>query len=351
MICDGDVNRVENFHRINIENSDWIIPNRYTKLARLGDGAFGAVCSAFDSTTQSRVAIKKLYLPFYTPEHAKRTLREMRLLKHFSFENVISMLDTFSPDQSLEGFRDVYFVTQYMEMDLQKVIAKCSLEDSHVKYITLQILRALKYIHSAGVIHRDLTPKNIAINLAETEIRILDFGLAREKGEQMTGYVTTRWYRAPEIMLNWCHYSNSVDIWSCGCIMAELFIRKPLFPGNCAVSLLRRIMEVCGTPTSDFMNRIESTDAKSFIEQEPHCRNRKLSDEFPEISPLASDLIHKMLEWDPSIRITADEALKHPYLEEFWDTTDVPTVAPFANHVGEDNISLQNLKKLVWDLL
>ena len=122
-------------------------------------------------------------------------------------------------------------VTPLMDLDLGNIIKIQKLTDDQVKFIVYQIMRGLKYIHSAGIIHRDLKPSNLAVN-EDCDLKILDFGLARPTDAEMTGYVATRWYRAPEIMLNWMHYSQTVDIWSVGCIMAELLTGRPLFPGD-----------------------------------------------------------------------------------------------------------------------
>lgn len=130
------------------------------------------------------------------------------------------------------------------------------------QFLVYQLLRGLKYIHSAGIIHRDLKPSNIAVN-EDCELRILDFGLARPTESEMTGYVATRWYRAPEIMLNWMHYNQTVDIWSCGCIMAELLTGRTLFPGSDHIHQLNLIMEILGTPNDDFMKKISSESVRS----------------------------------------------------------------------------------------
>ncbi|RXG57190.1 Mitogen-activated protein kinase 14B [Armadillidium vulgare] len=124
-----------------------------------------------------------------------------------------------------------YLVTPLMGADLNNIVKTQKLTDDHVQFLVYQVLRGLKYIHSAGIIHRDLKPSNIAVN-EDCELKILDFGLARPTESEMTGYVATRWYRAPEIMLNWMHYNQTVDIWSVGCIMAELLTGRTLFPGQ-----------------------------------------------------------------------------------------------------------------------
>lgn len=264
------------------------VPERYQLLQPIGSGAYGLVwwvlteilswltmdfennsyvkenpralwlhsiinfhSSALDAITNTKVAIKKLNRPFQTATHAKRTFRELRLLKHMNHENIIGLLDTFYHGTTLEAFQQIYLVTHLMGADLNNIIRTQRLTDDHVQFLVYQMLRGLKYIHSAGVIHRDLKPSNLAVN-EDCELRILDFGLARPAESEMTGYVATRWYRAPEIMLSktsktiawgtflrniwsildWMHYNMTVDVWSVGCIMAELLTGRTLFPGS-----------------------------------------------------------------------------------------------------------------------
>ena len=160
-----------------------------------------------------------------------RTYREIKLLKYLDHENVLSLLDCFTPVEEFDEFSDVYIVTQLMSFNLENVILAQKLSDDQVKYFTYQLLSGLTYCHSAGIIHRDLKPENIGIN-KDCHLRILDFGLARPTEPEMTGYVVTRWYRAPEIILHWTRYNQTVDVWSVGCIMAEMLTQEPLFPGR-----------------------------------------------------------------------------------------------------------------------
>ncbi|NWW04283.1 MK14 kinase, partial [Oreocharis arfaki] len=186
--------------------------------------------SAFDTKNGLRVAVKKLSRPFQSIIHAKRTYRELRLLKHMKHENVSwGRGDCFTAH--VFDFVHRYLVTHLMGADLNNIVKCQKLTDDHVQFLIYQILRGLKYIHSADIIHRDLKPSNLAVN-EDCELKILDFGLARHTDDEMTGYVATRWYRAPEIMLNWMHYNQTVDIWSVGCIMAELLTGRTLFPGT-----------------------------------------------------------------------------------------------------------------------
>ncbi|TNN39277.1 Mitogen-activated protein kinase 12 [Liparis tanakae] len=155
---------------------------------------------------EEKVAIKKLHRPFQSEIFAKRAYRELRLLKHMKHENVIGLLNVFSPAMTLDEIQDFYLVMPYMFTDLSKV--RGNLTEDKVQFLVYQMLCGLRYIHKAGIIHRDLKPGNLAVN-QDCELKILDFGLARSTDAEMTGYVVTRWYRAPEVILNWRHYTQT----------------------------------------------------------------------------------------------------------------------------------------------
>lgn len=174
--------------------------------------------------------------------------------------------------------------------------------------------------------HRDLKPSNILIN-ENCDLKICDFGLARVTESQMTGYVSTRYYRAPEIMLTWQKYDEAVDIWSVGCIFAEMMEGKPLFPGKDYVHQFFIITELLGTPPDDVVQTIGSESTLKFVKSLPHRDRTPFSERFKEsavIDPVAIDLLEKMLVFDPRQRVTADEALAHPYLAEYHDEADEP---------------------------
>lgn len=194
------------FHREEINSTLWEVPEKYTRLRQIGTGAYGSVCSTLNEKTKEKVAIKKLHRPFQSEIFAKRAYRELRLLKHMKHENVIGLLDVFTPASGLDDFQDFYLVMPYMFTDLSKV--RGHLSEDKVQFLVYQMLCGLRYIHKAGIIHRDLKPGNLAVN-QDCELKILDFGLARSTDAEMTGYVVTRWYRAPEVILNWMHYTQT----------------------------------------------------------------------------------------------------------------------------------------------
>uniref|UniRef100_A0A8C6LI76 mitogen-activated protein kinase n=1 Tax=Nothobranchius furzeri TaxID=105023 RepID=A0A8C6LI76_NOTFU len=345
------------FYRQDLNKTTWEVPERYQNLSPVGSGAYGSVCSAYDVKTGLRVAVKKLSRPFQSIIHAKRTYRELRLLKHMKHENVIGLLDVFTPGKSLTEFEDVYMVTHLMGADLNNIVKCQKLTDDHVQFLIYQILRGLKYIHSADIIHRDLKPSNLAVN-EDCELKILDFGLARHTDDEMTGYVATRWYRAPEIMLNWMHYNmtgehgpiiQSLDIWSVGCIMAELLTGRTLFPGTDHIDQLKRIMLLIGTPGPELLKKISSEPARNYISSLPFMPKRKFADVFIGANPLAVDLLEKMLVLDTDKRITASQALAHPYFAQYHDPDDEPEAEPYDQSFESRELDIEEWQRLAYE--
>uniref|UniRef100_A0A8B9LPL9 mitogen-activated protein kinase n=1 Tax=Astyanax mexicanus TaxID=7994 RepID=A0A8B9LPL9_ASTMX len=324
------------FYRQEVNKTIWEVPLRYQNLSPVGSGAYGSVCSAVDEKMGLKVAVKKLSRPFQSIIHAKRTYRELRLLKHMKHENVIGLLDAFTTATSLEEFNDVYLVTHLMGADLNNIVKCQKLTDDHVQFLIYQIIRGLKYIHSADIIHRDLKPGNLAVN-EDCELKILDFGLARHTDDEMTGYVATRWYRAPEIMLNWMHYNMTVDIWSVGCIMAELLTGRTLFPGT------DRILQHKHTVTGPVVCWL--IFARNYIHSLPNMPKRNFADVFIGANPQAVDLLEKMLVLDTDKRITAAEALAHPYFAQYHDPDDEPEADPYDQSFESRELDIEEWKR------
>ncbi|KAJ5265222.1 uncharacterized protein N7525_007426 [Penicillium rubens] len=294
--------------------------DRYSGLEVQGCGSAGTICSAHDSIANSKVAIKKISRPFGSTALAKRTCREVHLLRNLRHDNLINMTDIFiSPSE------DLYIVTDCMMTDLHHLLRASSkpLECQFIQFFTYQMLRGLKYIHSAGVIHRDLKPSNILIN-DNCDLKICDFGLAREQDAQMTGYVATRYYRAPEIMLTWQNYNYAVDMWSVGCILAEMIIGKVLFPGRNHVHHFILITELLEKPSEEVMKRVYSKSTLEFVDSLPKKESFGLTSILGDADPQAIDLVEKMLNVDPHGRITTADAIKHPYVVTYQDSDDEP---------------------------
>ncbi|XP_068603204.1 STKc_p38 domain-containing protein [Brachionichthys hirsutus] len=324
------------FHRLEIQKTSWDIPQRYSALRAVGSGAYGTVCSAIDQKTKEKVAIKKLYRPFQSLIHATRAYRELRLLRHIQHENVIRLLDVFTPDSTLEKFKTFYIVMPFVAQDLGHIMKRRRLTDRIITYLFYQLLKGLKYIHSAGIIHRDLKPNNLAVN-ENCELKILDFGLARQTESEMTGYVVTRWYRAPEVIFNWMHYSQTVDVWSAACILVEMITGHVLFQGADSIDQLKKILHLTGTPDSSLVQRMQSKDAQSYMQGLPIQKKKNFKDVFPHMDKNAVDLMEGILLLDPETRLTAKQGLSHPFLAEYHD----PECEPDSERYDDSFESLQ----------
>ncbi|ORX74627.1 Pkinase-domain-containing protein [Linderina pennispora] len=327
----------------------------YRVTRDIGQGAYGLVCEAEHIETGQRVAIKKVSRVGERDVLAKRSLREIKLMRHFSgHENIISLLDI--DVANTPEFNEIYLIQELMEADLQLIIRSGQpLSDPHFQYFLFQLCRGLKYIHSAGVLHRDLKPSNLLVN-ANCALRICDFGLARGLAETpegnagfMTEYVATRWYRAPEIMLSFLSYTKAIDIWSVGCIFAELLGGRPLFKGRDYVDQLNQILHILGTPADETLSRIGSDRAQMYIRSLPYMPKVQFSTLFPEATPLALDLLERLLDFDPSTRITVEEILAHPYLAAYHNVEDEPSCPVPCDMSFEAVTAMPQVKRMIID--
>ncbi|XP_072455785.1 mitogen-activated protein kinase 1 [Notamacropus eugenii] len=326
---------------------------RYTNLSYIGEGAYGMVCSAYDNVNKVRVAIKKIS-PFEHQTYCQRTLREIKILLRFRHENIIGINDIIRAP-AIEQMKDVYIVQDLMETDLYKLLKTQHLSNDHICYFLYQILRGLKYIHSANVLHRDLKPSNLLLNTT-CDLKICDFGLARVADPDhdhtgfLTEYVATRWYRAPEIMLNSKGYTKSIDIWSVGCILAEMLSNRPIFPGKHYLDQLNHILGILGSPSQEDLNCIINLKARNYLLSLPHKNKVPWNRLFPNADPKALDLLDKMLTFNPHKRIEVEQALAHPYLEQYYDPSDEPVAeAPFKFDMELDDLPKEKLKELIFE--
>mmetsp|Transcript_15256 Transcript_15256/g.28722 ORF Transcript_15256/g.28722 Transcript_15256/m.28722 type:complete len:584 (+) Transcript_15256:225-1976(+) len=352
------------YHSFQVDKHTFTVDKRYSMIRTIGSGAYGVVISAKDFTSGTNVAIKMIPKAFHDEIDAKRILREIKLLKHFKHDNIISIQDMMPPlAKRVEDFRDVYIVSDLMETDLHRIIySKQDLSIDHVQYFVYQILRAVKYMHSANVLHRDLKPSNLLVN-SNCDLKVCDFGLARgisathdedlendgKTSLLLTEYVVTRWYRAPEIMLACHEYSKPIDIWSVGCIFAELLGRKPYLAGDDYIHQLTLIVEKLGKLSERDMDFVTSSKAKSFLRKLPNKDPIPLENQFPSATPVAIDLMSKMLQVHPRKRINVTEALSHPFFASLHNPEDEPIAhAPFDFSFEEETLHRVRIQELIW---
>eukprot|EP00906_Rhabdomonas_costata_P022888 RCo032954 len=317
--------------------------SRYTVLSYLGRGSYGMVVSAKDNVTGEKVAIKTVYPEIFArPMLATRVLREILLMSHFSHPNIIgiqNLLMTPAPPSPVPpssssssssasnpaDLARIYIVMDIMDMDLHALLRSGQpLTEQHVKFFAVQILAALDCIHGCGVIHRDLTPSNCLLSTS-CDLKVCDFGLAREQSRDMTDYVVMRWYRAPELIMELPSYDSAVDIWAAGCILGFLLHGgEPVFKGESAMNQLEQVMNIIGTPTKDDLRQMKGGNeaVRAMVQSKAATPGVSLSSLFctPEGKPPSEQCLHLlrwMLSFNPRNRPTAREAMAHPYLAEY----------------------------------
>ncbi|XP_007953642.2 mitogen-activated protein kinase 1 [Orycteropus afer afer] len=323
----------------------WLLPSPPgTRASTSGSSHRAAVAgvalrwgSAYDNVNKVRVAIKKIS-PFEHQTYCQRTLREIKILLRFRHENIIGINDIIRAP-SIEQMKDVYIVQDLMETDLYKLLKTQHLSNDHICYFLYQILRGLKYIHSANVLHRDLKPSNLLLNTT-CDLKICDFGLARVADPDhdhtgfLTEYVATRWYRAPEIMLNSKGYTKSIDIWSVGCILAEMLSNRPIFPGKHYLDQLNHILGILGSPSQEDLNCIINLKARNYLLSLPHKNKVPWNRLFPNADSKGELwLMERFLQAQPQ-----------------WASATPPIAeAPFKFDMELDDLPKEKLKELIFE--
>ena len=360
------------------------VTKRYEIVQKLGKGAYGIVWRAFDKKTKDVVALKKIFDAFQNSTDAQRTYREVMFLQEMKgYEHIVSLLNVLKADND----RDLYLVFEHMETDLHAAIRHNILQEVHKQYIIWQLLKTLKFMHSANLLHRDMKPSNLLLN-SDCLMKVADFGLARSllysepdaKGRDvLTDYVATRWYRAPEILVGSQTYGVEVDLWSMGCILAEMIDGKPCFCGTTTHDQIKKICEHLGFP-EDFssVSQVGSTSeetldfnaapqgdsspkeilgsafSRSLLDSLPESIPRRSMTEeeqrekwhatYPKASQDAIDLLTRLLQITPQSRITAPAGLDHPYCVSFRDA-ETEMLAAGSVQVNTAGIESDNHKK------
>lgn len=287
----------------------------------IGYGAFGVVWAVTDPRTGKRVALKKLSNVFQSLVSCTRVYRELVILCAIKHENLVAAVDVIIPTSSTV-FNEIYVLTEFMQSDLHRIIvSQQPLTSDHIKVFTYQILRGLKYLHSANILHRDIKPGNLLVN-SDCTLKICDFGLARigcndTWSSQMTQEVVTQYYRAPEILMGARQYSSAIDIWSVGCIIAELLGRRVLFQAAGPIQQLDYILDLLGTPSEEDV-RGTSKQAQQYVWSKGTIKSKMdaLYQLSPDCDESIMNLMESMLTFNPKKRISAAAAAVHPYLAD-----------------------------------
>jgi len=316
---------------------DRLVSRKYEVGQKLGKGAYGVVWKATEKKSGRVCALKKIFDAFQNATDAQRTYREIIFLKQMTaHENIVRLENVLKA----ENDKDIYLVFEFMETDLHAAIRANILEDVHKQYIMYQALKALMYMHSAQLVHRDMKPANLLLN-AECLMKVADFGLARSlvgDGEidssgaspAMTDYVATRWYRAPEILVASSKYGTPVDLWSLGCIFAEMLGGTPAFTGKTTLNQIEKIVLFLGLPSEEDKADLKSEFTASLLDNmsseegtptslEPEQVLKKWRELYSSASEEALSLLASLMVINPTKRLTALAGLTHPYVAAFHD--------------------------------
>lgn len=355
------------------------IDERYEFNKQIGVGSYSIVCSCYDKKEGRNVAVKKVTNVFDDINDARRIFREMKLLRFLNHENIVPLLNVQKPDNK-STFNDVYIITELMETDLHRVIySRQELSDEHIQYFIYQILRGILYMHSAGIIHRELRPANILAN-KNCDLKICDLGLDHgllkdddnsvqklienpnlnielsnemiydDSRKDLTEKVIARWYMAPECILSPNEYSKAVDIWSIGCIFAELLGRQPLFPGDNYLDQIQKIISVLGSPNEADLSFITNEKQKAFVNKLARRTSQSFAVMFPNANPVAVDLLEKMLMFSPNKRYTVEQCISHPYFEGLHDSEQEPTSdSMFSYAFDEGDITKEKMRNMIYE--
>ena len=287
----------------------------YTSDKVVGNGTFGVVYQATNAETGEKVAIKKVF------QDKRYKNREYEIMKELTHPNVVGLRHAFYTQGDKPDEVYLNLVMEFMPETLYKVVKNYSRMRQAIpllitKLYSYQILRSLGYIHAMGVCHRDIKPQNLLVDPSTHRLVLCDFGSAKKlvRGEPNVAYICSRYYRAPELIFGATDYTTIIDIWSAGCVIAEMFQFQPLFPGESAVDQLVEIIKVLGTPTREQIYEMNPNYSEGRF---PDIRQTPWNRVFKNKAPAeAVDLLAALLVYSPSQRLNAYQALQHPFFDE-----------------------------------
>ena len=288
--------------------------DRYEKLEKIGTGTYGVVYKARDKLRNDFCALKKILLDVEPEGIPSTAIREICILRELQNPNIVDLRDVVATEDKL------YLVFEYVDHDLKQFLdtppKEQSLDPKIVKSFLYQLVQAVAYLHSKRILHRDLKPQNILITKTGC-VKLADFGLARTYQIPLRPYtheVVTLWYRAPEILLGTLEYSSALDVWSLGTIFLELLTKAPFFVGDSEIDQLYKIFRILGTPNEKVWPGV--TKLRDYKKTFPNWGPTNFESNLRNLDPLGLDLLRKMLTYDPAARITAKDALSHPYFND-----------------------------------
>ncbi|CAH9087054.1 unnamed protein product [Cuscuta europaea] len=293
----------------------------FEKLEKVGEGTYGKVYRARERATGRIVALKKTRLPEDEEGVPPTTLREISLLRMLSRDRHIVKLIDVKQGQNKEGKTVLYLVFEYMDMDLKKFIRSFrqtgeNIHPQTIKSLLYQLCKGMAFCHGRGVLHRDLKPHNLLMDRKTSMLKIADLGLARAFTlpiKKYTHEILTLWYRAPEVLLGATHYATAVDMWSVGCIFAELITQRALFPGDSELQQLLHIFRLLGTPNEEVWPGVSKLVN---WHEYPQWKPQPLSSAVPNLDEDGLNLLAEMLHYEPSRRISAKKAMEHRYFDD-----------------------------------
>ncbi|KAG5496745.1 hypothetical protein JIQ42_03578 [Leishmania sp. Namibia] len=348
-----------------VRGQSFEVDDSYTLTSVIGHGAYGVVCAALDDRTFQEVAIKRVSRVFEDLIDGRRIWREillLRILKECGCRNILRLIRVMPPRDPIMEFRDLYMVTDLYDTDLFTIIRQNKCESIELlRRISVRVVRCLADMHSMGMVHRDIKPSNILLRDDKDtgEAIVCDFGLARaglhklSEPLDLTDYVVTRWYRPPELLLM-CPYSYPVDIWAVGCVMAEYAMQRPLFAGRDYIHQLQFVLSSVPITGVEFIQRSSSNSGLANVNEmaKKYRGTRPLPQLLSRLPKDGLELVMKMLAFEPEKRITARQALEHPFFESVGGPDCEGYPAPPELDLGFDmhaEVSECQLRRAIWD--